>query len=291
MTCESSVAGKRIIVTGAGRGIGRAVALHLVNQGARVLANDLDMDSLESLEAETKTGPGALAIVPGSVADWHSVEGLIATALDRHGGLDGLVNNAGVHYTCPPHKEQPDAIRQLVEVNVTGAIFCGLQALRVFIDQGYGSLVNVTSGAHLGVSGQATYAASKGAIASLTYSWALDGQSRKVRVNAIAPLARTRMTEALPGFSGTAANSLGEVELQTPLFTYLLSDAAASINGQVIRFNGRELSLIDHPSVNRLRVTREQWQVSDIHVALNGPLRDAQSAPGLTANLNDKQHQ
>lgn len=287
MNAGSELAGKVIIVTGAGRGIGRALALYLTRQGAKVVVNDLDPDLLDALIAEISAGGGEALAMVGSVSDWSFAEKLITSASDRFGALDGLVNNAGLHYQTLPWEEDAHSARRLLEVNVLGAVYCGIQALKVFVAQGCGSLVNVTSGAHLGVAGQATYAASKGAIASLTYSWALDAMPYGVRVNAVAPLAHTRMTDTLSDYTAgdnrPGAIVVHEPEDLAPLFGYLLADCSAALTGQILRFNGRELSLIDHPVIGTSRHSREHWAIDDLRTVLEGVMQHTLSPVGLGA--------
>jgi NAD(P)-dependent dehydrogenase (short-subunit alcohol dehydrogenase family) len=285
MTSKGGLEGKTIIVTGSGRGIGRALALYLGQQGARVTVNDLVPEEADTVAAEIANAGGEALAIGGSVDEWSLAEKLVVETRARFGRIDGLVNNAGLHYEKDPREENEAEIHQLLQVNVQGAIFCGIHALRTFMAQGSGSLVNVTSGAHLGVAGQATYAASKGAIASLTYSWALDAMPHGVRVNAVAPLARTRMTEALATYR-TPPNGKAPVRepaVLAPLFGYLLSDASAGITGQLLRFNGRELSLIRHPAPGAGTETHEHWDIAAIRAAMDRTFRDTLSPVGLGA--------
>ncbi|KJS05911.1 MAG: hypothetical protein VR73_11230 [Gammaproteobacteria bacterium BRH_c0] len=291
MSSGNELDGKVIIVTGAARGIGRALALYMGCRGARVVANDIDPDILDALAAEISGEGGEILPLAGSVSDWSFAEELIARAVERFGALDGLINNAGLHYQALPWEEDPHSARRLLEVNVLGALYCGMQALKVFVAQRHGSLINVTSGAHLGVAGQSTYAASKGAIASLTYSWALDALPYGVRVNAVAPLAHTRMTDSLAAYqadSGKPADNgqgggirVREPEDLAPLFGYLLADCSAQLSGQILRFNGSELSLIDHPLVGASRHSREHWEIDDVRSVLEGQMLDTLSPVGL----------
>lgn len=289
ITAPDNLAGKTLLLTGAGRGIGRALARHLAAEGAALVVNDLDADLLDTLVTEIAGEGGRALAAPGSVSDPAVADGLVATAVNHFGGLDGLVNNAGVHYESTPWKEDPARARQLVEVNVLGTLYCGMAALRYFIGQRRGSLVNVTSGAHLGVAGQATYAASKGAVASLTYAWALDARPYNVRVNAVAPLARTRMTDALAAYKPTGGNTASgvvvpEPDALAPLFGYLLADRSAAVTGQILRFNGRELSLISHPVIGAVRYGRDHWDIAAVEEVIAGAMKATLSPVGLGAS-------
>lgn len=284
MRTANELVGKVIIVTGAGRGIGRALALYLARQGTRVVVNDVDGDLLDTLVDEISAGGGEALAVGGSVSEGSCAETLITSASEQFGALDGLVNNAGLHYQALPWEEDAHSARRLLEVNVLGAVNCGIQALKVFVAQGRGSIINVTSGAHLGVAGQATYAASKGAIASLTYSWALDAMPYGVRVNAVAPLALTRMTDSLTAYqAGSGGVVVHQPETLAPLFGYLLADCSAALTGQILRFNGRELSLIDHPVIGATRHSREHWDIDDLRAVLEGVMEHTLSPVGLGA--------
>jgi NAD(P)-dependent dehydrogenase (short-subunit alcohol dehydrogenase family) len=139
--------GKAVIVTGAGRGLGRAFALDAGAQGASVVVNDIDADAAEKVAAEIAESGGQAVASVGSVADWERAAELVATCLEEYGAVDGLVNNAGVLNLAPPWAETEESIRRVVEVNLLGALFVGSHAVRAMIDQGSGSIVNITSSA------------------------------------------------------------------------------------------------------------------------------------------------
>ena len=278
---------KTVVITGAGQGIGRAVACYLAKHGANIVVNDLDASLLTPLVADIELAGGNATALAGSVCDWGVAEQLVKAALNNYGRLDALINNAGLHYVCEPQNESPERINQLVDVNVIGAMYCGVQALKIFKEQGFGSLINVSSGAHLGVENQAIYSASKGAIASLTYSWAIDAMPFGVRVNAVAPLALTRMIDALPEFQANNESGkplLEEAALIAPVFGFLVADESAEISGQILRFNGRELSLIDHPTVGAITDTVEGWDLSTTAQLFQRQLSQYLSPLGLMAN-------
>ncbi|MDP2005324.1 MAG: SDR family oxidoreductase [Rubrivivax sp.] len=278
--------GRCVIVTGAGRGIGRAVALQVAAAGAAVLVNDVDADVAEVVAGEVRAAGGRALALAGSVADWAFAQRMVDTALQAFGRLDGLVNNAALHHEAAPWDEIEARVRRLIEVNVLGPIACGTPALKHFVAQGAGAIVNVSSAAHLGVMGHASYGATKGALASLTYGWALEAAPHGVRVNAVAPLARTRMTDTLAAYRKPAgAVGVAEPEALAPLFVYLLSDASCELNGQVLRFNGQALSVMRHPQVAPAAQSRAQWDVAALQVAFAGPLASELQAVGLAAQM------
>ena len=148
--------GKAVIVTGAGRGLGRAFALDAAAEGASVVVNDIDTEAAEKVAAEIAGDGGRAVSCAGSVANWDQADDLVQTCLKEYGALDGLVNNAGVLALRPAWDETEDSIRRVVEVNLLGALFVGTHAVRAMVDQGSGSIVNITSSAQLGLSTMGT---------------------------------------------------------------------------------------------------------------------------------------
>ena len=277
---------KVVIITGAGQGIGRAVALHLAAEGMAVVINDLDAGLLDVLAKDIRARGGQVLTKAGSVADWNFAEQIVIAAVSEFGRLDGLINNAGLHYSSLPWDEQPERIQQLIDVNVVGSLYCGIHALKVFVAQQSGSLVNLSSGAHLGVENQSTYCASKGATASMTYAWAMDAMPFGVRVNAVAPLAKTRMTDSLQQYQTNEklqAPAVEQASAMGPLFSYLLSEDSADITGQAIRFNGRDLSILQHPRVADYQETRDDWSGDTMASVFDKTLSQQCSPVGLGA--------
>lgn len=241
---------KVIVVTGAGQGLGAAYAFLAAQEGAVVMVNDIDADKAAEIVGQIRdTGANATAFA-GDIGDWDVAQGMIATAIRTHGKIDGLINNAGLFHMATPETESQAQIDRIIRVNVSGALYCGLAALRHFRDRGQGVLLNVTSGAHAGMAGMAVYGATKGAVASLTYGWAADVAGTGVRVNAISPIARTRMYDEMLRH-GDPRQVKGGLDV-TPednaaVAIYLLSDKAGAINGQIIRSDPPQLSLMSHP--------------------------------------------
>ena len=187
------LAGKSVVVTGAGRWLGEAFAVHAAHAGASVVVNDVDAECARRV-VDTIREHGGRAVASGaSVAVAEQAEELVAGCVAEFGRIDGLVNNAGLNYETLPWEDEPDAMRELVEVNVLGPMYTGVAAMRAMLPHGGGSIVNISSGASFGQRKLGTYAASKCAVASLTYAWALDCEQVGIRVNAVCPLAHTRM--------------------------------------------------------------------------------------------------
>ncbi len=254
--------GKTAIVTGAGRGIGRAEAILLASEGASVIVNDLGWPlhqkvasraPAEEVAAEIRAGGGS-AIVDGSdVSSWDGAADLVARAYDEFGGLDVLVNNAGILRDRTIANISPEEWDDVIAVHLRGHLAMLHQAAarwRSSAKSGQSiaaSVVNTASevGMH-GNPGQAAYAAAKGGILALTLTAARELSRYGVRVNAICPRARTRMTEhAFGGSSMDSDSGFDEwaPENVAPLVAYLASDEASGINGQVFVVGGSRVRL------------------------------------------------
>jgi NAD(P)-dependent dehydrogenase (short-subunit alcohol dehydrogenase family) len=253
---STSLDGRAVVVTGAGQGLGRAFALHAAAVGGAVVVNDVDADlAHDTADAITATG-GVAVVSTHSVADAEQARALVELCVAEYGRLDGLVNNAALNYSATPWEEDTDLVRELVEVNVLGVIYTGVAAVRVMGDGG--SIVNISSGAALGQRELGTYAASKGAVASLTYSWALDLETAGIRVNAVCPLARTRMVLASERATRNCPPDRTPERI-APLVTFLLGDRSLGVTGQVIRCNGPQLHIVGQPFFKEPVLTRENW--------------------------------
>jgi NAD(P)-dependent dehydrogenase (short-subunit alcohol dehydrogenase family) len=278
----SLLAGRAVIVTGAGRGLGRAYALDLAANGASVVVNDIE---LAAGVADEITSSGGRAVASGhDVTDPAAVTALITLCTKTFGRLDGLVNNAGRYHEALPWEETPSSMRRALLVNVLGALQCQAAASTVMRAGGGGAIVNASSGGMFGFPAVSTYAATKGALAALTYSSALDLEAANIRVNAISPMAYTRMTAGALGRdlapSTQDAPPLAGIEDKppeavAPLVTFLLSDLAEGITGQFLRFDGQRISVVttnafaDHPNT-----TADHWDPQTIAAAFAGPLAE-----------------
>lgn len=263
--------GKAVVITGAGRGLGEAYAVHAARAGACVVVNDVQGDLAEAV-ARRIIGEGGRAIASSqSVRDPDQASAIVERCLAQFGSVDGLVNNAGLYHEALPWAENVDAARELIEVNVLGALYCGIAAARVMRRQRAGSIVNIASGSLFGQGRASTYAASKGAVASLTYSWALDLEGLGVRVNGVCPLAWTPMVEAS---SAARLHCTPErtPDRVAPLVTYLLSDRSEGITGQLIRFTGDQLNMVRPPGIKSPVLRSQGWDTEDVAAAFDGVL-------------------
>jgi len=255
--------GKAIVVTGAGRGLGQAFALHAAQAGASVVVNDVDGD-LAEVTAENIRAQGGRAVASShSVADADQARDIVDMCVDEFGAVHGLINNAGLNYEALPWDDDAERARELVEVNVLGVIYTGIAAAKVMVRQGAGAIVNVSSGAKLGQRRLGAYAASKGAVASLTYSWALDMEDAGIRVNALCPLAHTRMVWQSERSLRACPPDRTPARV-APVALYLLSDRAHGITGQVVRCNGSQLHVVAQPCFKTPILERDMWDTDSV---------------------------
>lgn len=274
------IKGKAVVITGAGRGLGEAYAMHAARAGACVVVNDVEGELAEAV-ARRITAEGGRAVASAqSVRDPDQASAIVERCLAQFGRVDGLVNNAAVQHEAQPWAEDADRARELIEVNVLGVLYCGMAAAKVMRRQRSGSIVNIASGSLLGQRRAAVYSASKGAVASLTYSWALDMEALGVRVNAVCPMAWTRMVEqsAAARMRCTPQRTPDRV---APLITYLLSDRSAGITGQLIRFTGDQLHIVRQPEFKDPVMRGEGWGTEDVAAAFEGLLGDFLEPFGL----------
>jgi 3-oxoacyl-[acyl-carrier protein] reductase len=267
--------GKRVVVTGASRGLGRAVAVACAEQGARVVINGRDEATLR--ETAALVGP-ACEVVPGSVADYATCEAIVERAVSAFGGLDALVNNAGITRDRTLMKMSPEEFREVIDVNLFGTFACGKLAAQAMRESG-GAIVNVVSNtAFSGAIGQSNYGASKAGVAGLTRTWTRELTRYDIRVNAIWPIARTDMTNGLIERMATNGQTPMELGFGAPeevakIVVYLASEASSALNGQIVTFNGRRLALWNHPSEVEL-TERDGWTLETIAAEFDGPLAD-----------------
>ncbi|HTX07856.1 MAG TPA: SDR family oxidoreductase [Solirubrobacteraceae bacterium] len=262
-----------VALTGAGQGLGRAFARAAASEGAAVVVNDIDGELAEAVVAEIAAAGGHAVASVESVASWTGAEALIHQCVSEFGAIDGLVNNA-VAYTHfgPPWEESEVQIRREIEVAVHGTLFCGVHAMRHMRLRGSGSIINLTSRALMGALGKSTYVAAKGAIASVTYAWALELASSGVRVNALAPGAYTRghrLAREAGTYRSTSQALAASPDVVAPAVVYLLSDLSSGLTGQVLTMLGGRLGLIRGPRLDDHAQARESWTATEISEVLD----------------------
>jgi NAD(P)-dependent dehydrogenase (short-subunit alcohol dehydrogenase family) len=270
--------GRVAIVTGAGAGLGRAEALALAAAGADVVVNDVDPGAAAVVEEIERLGVGAV-LVAGDVGERETADALVATALDRFGGLHVVVNNAGVLRDRMLFSMSDEEWDLVVRVHLRGHFLLSRNAAAhwrgLFKQTGEpveGRIVNSTSEAFLlGSVGQPNYAAAKAGIAALTVSSARALRRYGVTVNAICPRARTAMTAQVFGPPPADGPDPLSPEQVAPLVAYLASPAAREISGQVFVVHSGMVALLAPPTVERrFDAAGDLWTTADLDVEVGG---------------------
>ncbi|MCO7220133.1 SDR family NAD(P)-dependent oxidoreductase [Klenkia sp. PcliD-1-E] len=232
------LAGRVVVVTGGGKGLGRAFALHLAAAGAHVVVNNRDRvrdahgrRAADAVVAEIEAAGGTAVAEHGEVEDPATADRLVALALDRWGRLDGCLTSAGINPLALAHRVEPVEFARVLAVNVAGTAQVAGACLRAMREQGSGRVLLVSSGAGLhGELAAAAYAASKGAVVALARTMAIEGPRRGVAANVLLPYATTQMTDQ--GMDRRYLDAMAP-ELVAPVATALL-DPACPLNGQVV---------------------------------------------------------
>ncbi|VTU21501.1 Putative short-chain type dehydrogenase/reductase [Variovorax sp. PBL-H6] len=263
-TGSNMVQDKVVLVTGAGAGIGRDLALGLAREGARVMVNDTG-DAAHGVVEEIRNEGGEALASLGSVADPAEAQRIVDGAVEHFGRLDGVINNAGILRDRFFHKMGADEWDAVIRVHLYGTYYVSRAAANHFKEQGSGAFVHMTSTSGLiGNLGQANYNAAKMGITALSKSIALDMQKFHVRSNCIAPFAWTAMTSSIPTDTPDQVARVEKFKQMTPakiapLTVYLLSDAAAEVNAQVFTVRNNEVFLMSQPRPLRSVHRQEGW--------------------------------
>lgn len=249
MLLENSVA----LITGAGNGIGQATAVRFAREGAKVVIADLDEAGLAETQQQVADAGGEVVSVMGSVTSRDDVQKMVDTAVSTYGGLDILINNAGITRDGLTTRIKDGEVRLMsdekwdtvLDVNLKGTWLCSQLAAVPMIKAGTGRIVNTTSIAALGNVGQANYSASKAGVIGLTKTLALEWARYGIAVNCVAPGGvKTRMVESIPEhimeqlMKGVPFGRLAEPEEIAAVHAFLSSKEASFITGQVIFVDG-----------------------------------------------------
>ena len=266
--------GKVVVVTGAGGGIGRAIAMMMAEAGAKVIINDVGASltgggssvtpAQQTREMIQQRG-GVAEINTDSVAEWASAQKIIQSAIDHFGRIDAVVNNAGILRDGIFHRMSADDWLSVISVHLNGSFFVSRAAAEHYRKQESGAFVHITSTSGLiGNVGQANYAAAKLGITALSKSIALDMKRYNVRSNCLSPWAWSRMTGSIPATTPEQKAEVEKLQRMTPdknapLAVFLASDAAKDITGQVFGTRMNEIYLFSSPRPIRIVHRAEGW--------------------------------
>jgi NAD(P)-dependent dehydrogenase (short-subunit alcohol dehydrogenase family) len=267
-----SLEGKVAIVTGAGGAIGRAAALLLAREGARLVVNDLgtqtdgggrDAGPAEQTAALIRAEGGEALANTDSVADWNSAQAVVAAAIDSYGRVDILVNNAGNIRYAAFQDSDPADFDALVRVHLYGSYYMARAVAPHFVAQQSGVYVHMTSStALIGMAGNAGYISAKLGVVALSRAIALDMAQFNVRSNCIAPAANSRMSPKRATAEAEARFAANvRPEQVAPLVAYLAGDSAAGISGQIIGARGNEMYLYSQSRPIRTLHRSDGWTV------------------------------
>jgi NAD(P)-dependent dehydrogenase (short-subunit alcohol dehydrogenase family) len=284
--------GKNAVVTGAGRGIGRAVSLELAKHGAKVVVSDLggtkageggDVGPAQQVVDEIKKAGGVAVANTDNVTDFAAAERIIKTCVDSFGRIDILVNCAGILRDRMVFNMAEEEWDSVIAVHLKGMFNMVRHASRLMREQKWGRIISTTSDAWRGSPGQPNYSAAKGGIVSLTYTVAGEMGKYNVTVNAIAPMAATRMTmdeEVKARFTklyeagAMTADQYDELvnmpgpEFVSPIVAYLCTEEAKIINGKVIGVSGGRVAVYSKPyevaGLYRQNKKEGPWTVDDL---------------------------
>ena len=235
------------IVTGAGQGIGAAVAAAYAREGARVAVIDMNIEAAQGVAAEINAAGGQAIAVACTVAERDQVDAMAAQVAQAWGRIDILVNNAGITRTAMLHKMTQDQWQDVLAVHLSGSFNCLQAVVDGMIERRYGRIIFVTSAAGvLGTIGQINYSAAKAGVLGMTKSSAKELARYNITANAIAPGAATPMTETIRTDERFKEKYLDRIPLGrwaepqeiTPVFLFFASDASSYVTGQVVAADG-----------------------------------------------------
>lgn len=291
--------GRVAVVTGSGRGLGRAYVQALAAAGAAVVVNDVDgAAAAETVELAIAAGGRAVAVV-APVGPSATAELLVKTAIDNFGRLDVMVTNAGVLRDRVLWKTEDDDFDLVIETHLRGTFTCARAAAIAMKDQGEGGRIIVigSPAGQFGSFGQTAYAAAKAGIVAFARTWSLELARSEITVNAVIPTAMTAMTGTIPIYkdvyerflAGEAlprqvrqAHALGGPEDVAPLVVWLASELAADVTGQAIGIGGDKLTLYSHPAELAAEYAEGGWSAEGIEKAWRGGLSANAQPSGAT---------
>jgi NAD(P)-dependent dehydrogenase (short-subunit alcohol dehydrogenase family) len=274
MAAQKCLQDKVVVVTGAGRGIGRGMALLAAAEGAKVVVNDLggstdgegrDTSPADDVVGEIKKAGGKAVANYDSVAEAESAQKIVQTAIDNFGRIDCVVNNAGILRDRIFHRMSVVDFEMVIKVHLMGSFYMARAAANHFKEQNSGSFVHFTSTSGLiGNFGQANYAAAKLGIVGLSRGIALDMARFNVRSNCVSPFAWSRMIGTIPTETDEEKARVERIKTMdankiAPLAIFLLSDLAKGVTGQIFAARKDEIYLFSQPRPVRSVHRSEGW--------------------------------
>ena len=259
--------GKRIVITGSSRSLGRHFALACAAEGASLIVNGTNEEALADVAREVADLGVAVHAVVGSVAETEVCNALVDTCVDKFGGIDVMVNNAGIVRDRTLMKMSDEDFDEVIAVNLRGPFLCTRSAAVAMKAQGSGHIIQITSASGLvGNFGQTNYAAAKAGLMGMMYTAAKELVRYNIRCNAMWPVARTDMTQPLIDNSDATAQELGfgEPEDVAMGLVWLASDAAERFNSQCLTFNGLKTALWRSPSEDYIKQEQQAISIEEL---------------------------
>ena len=259
--------GKRIVITGSSRSLGRHFALACAAEGASLIVNGTNEEALADVAREVADFGVAVHAVVGSVAETEVCNALVDTCVDKFGGIDVMVNNAGIVRDRTLMKMSDEDFDEVIAVNLRGPFLCTRSAAVAMKAQGSGHIIQITSASGLvGNFGQTNYAAAKAGLMGMMYTAAKELGRYNIRCNAMWPVARTDMTQPLIDKSDATALELGfgEPEDVAMGLVWLASDAAERFNSQCLTFNGLKTALWRSPSEDYIKQEQQAISIEEL---------------------------
>ena len=281
--------GSVAVVTGAGRGIGRAAAIAMAEAGARVVVNDTgvstdgkscDTSISESVVKEIKERKGEAATNSDSVATWDGAQKIIQSAMDNFGRIDILLNNAGITRDRICYKMSGEEWQEALDVNLHGVFFCTRAAVPYMREQKYGRLIHMSSTSGLiGTIGHTNYGTAKMAVTGFSRNIAIEMQRFNVTSNCIAPFAWTRLVEARPDETEDAKKQMDMMKKLSPadvapLAVYLAGKESGKVSGQIFGVRGAEIYLFSQPRIERSMHNSDGWTVDRLAETIPAIMKD-----------------
>jgi NAD(P)-dependent dehydrogenase (short-subunit alcohol dehydrogenase family) len=259
--------GKRMVITGSSRSLGRHFALACAAEGASLIVNGTNEEALADVAREVADLGVAVHAVVGSVAETEVCNALVGTCVDKFGGIDVMVNNAGIVRDRTLMKMSDEDFDEVIAVNLRGPFLCTRSAAVAMKAQGSGHIIQITSASGLvGNFGQTNYAAAKAGLMGMMYTAAKELVRYNIRCNAMWPVARTDMTQPLIDKSDATALELGfgEPEDVAMGLVWLASDAAERFNSQCLTFNGLKTALWRSPSEDYIKQEQQAISIEEL---------------------------